>query len=68
MVEINSTNVINMLIATFHISNKPPSAINNRKVELSNSIKQIIIDNLEDFSLTTEYITTLEFKAVIKKT
>lgn len=60
MLRVNPVNVLNLLIFSFEISNIPQTPVNNRKIELHETIKDIqnAIDNAS-FAMQSD--TTLEF-------
>jgi len=61
MLHINSANVLNMLIVLFQISNIPQTPINEKEIELHNTIKDIIKNSMNDV-FTMQTSTTLEFE------
>ena len=50
MIQINPANVLNMLIISFQISNIPQTIVNNREIELHDTIKSIIKIAIDDTS------------------
>jgi len=50
MVHVNPANVINMLIVSFQISNFPQTSVNNKEIELHDTIKDIIQNTMDDLS------------------
>jgi len=62
MVHVNPANVINMLIVSFQISNFPQTSVNNKEIELHDTIKDIIQNTMDDLSFAMETDTTLEFE------
>lgn len=54
MVQINPTNILNMLLTAFYIFNILPTPVNHKKIELSDNIRQLIINSMDDFSLTID--------------
>jgi len=62
MVQINPANVLNMLIVLFQILNIPQTIINNREIELHDTIKSIIKNAMDDILFVMQIDTTLEFE------
>lgn len=62
MLYVNPANVINMLIVSFQISNLPHTPVNDREVELHDTIKDIIKNSMDDVSFAVKTDTTLEFE------
>jgi len=62
MLQLNSANVLNMLIVSFQISNIPQTPINEKEIELHDTIKDIIKNSMNDVSFTVQISTTLEFE------
>ncbi|XP_029172270.1 uncharacterized protein LOC114941451 [Nylanderia fulva] len=60
MLAINTANVINLLITTFHIANLAVTPVNHREVELHDAISNLIRDSLKD-DITIEYDWGLDF-------
>jgi len=48
MLHINSANVLNMLIVSFQISNIPQTPINEKEIELHDTIRDIIKNSMND--------------------
>jgi len=62
MLHINLANVfLNMLIVSFQISNIPQTPINEKEIELHDTIKDIIKISMNDVSFTMQ-TSTLEFE------
>jgi len=61
MLHINPANVLNMLIVLFQISNIPQTLINEKEIELNDTIKDIRKNSMNDISFM-QTSTTLEFK------
>jgi len=62
MLHVNPANVLNMLIVSFQISNIPQTSINEKEIELHDTIKDIIKNSMNDVSFTMQTSTTLEFE------
>ena len=65
MLHVNPANVLNMLMVSFQISNIPQTPINDKEVELYNTIKNIIQNSTGDLSFVMQTDTTLEFENVL---
>jgi len=61
MLHINPAKVLNMLIVSFQVSNIPQTPINEKEIELHDTIKDII-KKFNDVSFTMQTSTTLEFE------
>ena len=61
MVPIHPANVIRLLMTTFLLENNNETPINNRKMELHDIIKDMLIKSQEDTSFSMEADVTLEF-------
>jgi len=61
MLQVNPTNILNMLIIFFQISKIPETLINNKEIELRNIIKNILQSSM-DMSFDIQADTTLEFE------
>jgi len=62
MLHINHSNVLNTLIVSFQVSNIPQTSINEKEIELHDTIKDIIKNSMNDVSFIMRISTTLEFE------
>lgn len=62
MVHVNPANILNMLVISFEIANIPPTSVNDKEIELHETIKDIIKNAMDDTSFAMQTDTTLEFE------
>lgn len=62
MLRVNPANFLNLLSFSFEISNIPQTPLNNREIELHETINDIIQNAIDDVSFAIQTDTTLEFE------
>jgi len=64
MLHVNPANVLNMLIVSFQISNIPQTPINEKEIELHDTIKDIIKNPMNNVSFIMQTSTTENLKTI----